>query len=304
MLQIVLEVRVSSKKSNLLSAALGNNQKVFSMEMFQNDTTNILTLKFLLQPCIPRGKKNLRIRSSPTQFKILTAIYQLRKNVLSKKWEKVAPGKAKIAKTARSSRDSVTRFINGTGLAFFKKTTRFKATNLYDLEPWVVKCFQFFEKKGMMKGIIQDFEKWRKTFLLRINKWLLPLLEKGFSLNDILMNKLSTKTRLMSAYPEPLMSAGIKPSGFALKGNRNNTEISVPSICEFDSLSKQLETELRISRSDVNTFVLHYPLSHHKRAATLALKWMANGIKPDSPVRMYQSCLNKTKQVDRRPSLS
>lgn len=226
-----------------------------SQSISSNDHTNVLLIKYLLDPVISRGKKNTRIRYRPTEFKALNAMYQLNKNVIRGDWQKFACGKKKIGKAARKiSTKSVTKFICGEGLIFFKKAKRFKATNIYELHEWVVQVFRFFEKKGMMKGIMDDFDNWRDVFLRRLNNWLLPLLEKGLTLKDVLMNKLCTKPKLKGADPIPLKGAGIKPSGFyeAFQGIINGT-LSVPSF-RLKEIETMFLNGLRKSCEDIGWF--------------------------------------------------
>lgn len=173
---------------------------------------NSLLLLYLIEPVAPRTETSKRIRSKPTQIKILNALYQLNKNTISGKWTAIAPGKNLIAKAAQVSSDSVQSFINSPDfLLFGEKQERFQATNIYKLHPWVVQLFKFFEVKGMMKNIQTDFKSWRSTFAKRMKKWLLPLLEKGVTIKDILAQRLSTKKTLNSTPPPPLKHPPMKP---------------------------------------------------------------------------------------------
>ena len=207
-----------------------------------------------------------------------------------------ACGKKKIGKTARKvGRKSSTKFLCGEGEVFFEKIPRYKATNIYKLHEWVIECFEFFEKKGMMHGIMQDFEKWRKCFLKRLDKWLLPLLEKGLPLRDILMNKLSTRKPLKGADPKPLKGAGIKPSESheAFQGSKSNTESHIP----FSELKEVGDTLVRLSlkEGDIRMLLRCYSLNWLKRACKLMNEWRLRGMEFKSPVRVFQTCLNRTK---------
>lgn len=166
----------------------------------------------------------------------------------------MACGKKRIKNTGHISRKAVTKFITGEGLVFFKKTRRFQATNIYKMHEWVIDVFRFFEKKGMMKGIMEDYDKWREVFLRRLNKWLLPLLEKGNTLKHILMNKICTKPKLKGAYPNPLKGASIKPSGFyeSFQGIINGT-LSVPSF-RIKEIETMFLSSLRKSCEDIGWF--------------------------------------------------
>lgn len=262
-----------------------------------NDHFNVLLIKYLLNPVVSRGIKSQRKRYRPTEFKTLNAMYQLNKNV-GRTWEIFACGKKTIGKTAQKiGRKAITRFICGEGLVFFKKTPRFKTTNIYELEKWVVDVFRFFEKKGMMQGIVQDFHKWRRNFLKRLENWLLPLLEKGHSLKDVLMNKLSTKRPLKGADPNPLKGAGIKPSGCeAFQGSKSNIEFLSPSIQTFIQTQQELYGRFKLREGDIHIFMNCYDLNHHQRAMTMGRVWLSNGLQPENPVRIYQKLLNKTKR--------
>lgn len=264
--------------------------------LLDNDHTKCLLIKNLVHSSMPRNK---RARDRITNIKILYGLYQLNKNKKSGKWKEVAPGKSRIGKTAKVSRKAVTRFINGDGLVFFKKTSRFKTTNIYEMEKWVVEFFEFFERKGMMKGFMNDFDVWKKKFLKRLDKWLLPLLEKKFTLHQILMNKLSTKKELKGAYPPPLKGAGIKPTGsmnpIGIKTKDENADLGLQQSNEVAGI---LSSRLFLSGADIRQFLARNGASIVKKAAEIlcyrieVLKW-----KPRSTVKALQKIINDLKMA-------
>lgn len=265
----------------------------------ENEFTNAFLLTLLLDPKVKTREGQKRIKPSLAHFKVLNAIYQLNKNLSrkNKPWQEVACGKQLIADVARVSRTTVTEFITSSEFYLFcQKKERFKATNIYRLEKWVVRLFRFFELKGMMKGIMTDFKKWKTYFLKRCRNWLFPLLEKGFALHQIVMNKLSTKKPLKVADQKPLKVAGIKPSREheAFHESRSNTEI--PSLADFNQLGDHL-IRFGCKNGDVNFFLKTFSLNHHKKAVMVLDLWRKRGMSIESPAKVYQTCLNRTRRV-------
>lgn len=148
----------------------------------------------------------------------------------------------------------------------------------------------------MLRGIMQDFEKWRKIFLKRLNKWLLPLLEKGHTLKDLLVNKLSTEKPLKGAHHIPLKGAGIKPTeNIKPTGFKTNIVLAAP-VREAQETWQALD-RLHIGEVDARHFMFKNPLGILNRAAHTLAGWMQSGTRINSPVRALQSIIAKQRRA-------
>lgn len=271
------------------------------MNITSNHEFQIQLLESVINPVMALTGCKIRARAAPTKIKALYHLYQLNKNILNGKWlsQKNYQGKTRIAKEAKISKKHFSEFINSPDFNLFGKVThRDGETNIYYLEPWLVEAFQFFERKGMMKDFRENFIKWKDRFLKRLHKWLLPLLRKGHSLKDILMNKLCTKQKLKGDGCQTLKGDGMnlfevpfmKPTGSKSKPE----ELKVPG---FDSYLKVGEKILNfgLQDADILQVMRDYSLNHHKKACNLFELWKKRGIEIHSPVKLYQTCLNRTK---------
>lgn len=270
----------------------------------QNWEINLQLLEIIVSPSIPVSKKCLRKRSAPSKIKSLYHLYQLHKNVRKRQWTAVFQGKTKIAKNAKISKRHFSEFVNSSDFMFFGDVIkRPGTTNQYKIHDWLFEAFEFFEKKGMMKNFRENHDLWKEVFLKRLKHWLLPLVRKGHTLNQILMNKISTKTKLKGVDPKTLKGVGIKYTSSSYKAfheSVSNTEqpsLAIQEMCEVDRL---LKTRFQIREGDVYMLTKSFSLNHHKRAIRLAESWLKSGMKMDIPIRVYQSCLNKTDNREKR----
>jgi hypothetical protein len=162
-----------------------------------------------------------------------------------------------------------------------------------------VDIFHFFEKKGMMKNFRKKFKEWKEVFLKRIRQWLLPLIKKGKTLYEILMNKLSTKKTLKGVELKVLKGVGIKSKESFYKsiyGNRNNTDDPpFPEVQEMHDVGDLLRNRLQIREGDVYMFTKSFSLNHLKRAIMMKIEWLRRGMEVISPAKVLQTCLNRTK---------
>lgn len=267
----------------------------------------IYLIYYLINPQAPRNEKIKRIRCKTSYIQILNALYQMNKNTLGikAKWEEVAPGKKRIADVARTTRKYVTQFINSSEFPLFcEKVIRPGATHIYRLQQWVVDAFKFFEVKGMMKSFIDDFDSWKTTFTKRMQKWLLPLIDKGHSLKEILMNKLSTKSKLKGTPPDPLKGTPIKHpsvgrmgSSYEAPSDDIETKSGLSRILCLKDLDKAAETLLdrfKIKEADVNWIINHLGLKIVKGAIRIRESMM--NFTPKSPIKGFMWCVSKYKQ--------
>lgn len=259
-------------------------------------------LESIIKPLIPLPEKK-RARSAPSKIKVLYHLFQLHKNVANGKWTEIYQGRKKIAQKAKVSLRHFKEFISDPDFKLFgSRKHRGGTTSVYTLHNWVIQFFEFFEKKGMMKDFRTDFNGWKERFVKRLHNWLLPLLRKGHSLTEILMNKLSTKKTLKGTGSNSLKGAKIKPSGssheaFGIKTKDENAELGTQ---ESNLVAGILSNRLHLSGSDIHQFLFKNPLHLVKKAAlTLCyrieiLKWEAR-----SNVRALQDIINEIKKEKR-----
>jgi hypothetical protein len=151
----------------------------------------------------------------------------------------------------------------------------------------------------MMKNYLKKFDWWYNDFSKRMKKWLIPLVQEGLSVRDIyarLMNRFSTEKSLKLHSRKSLKLHTIKPSGihedFVYK---SNTEPALPYVQGLLDLGSHLKGRFSLREGDVNMLMKSFSLNHHKRATNLYELWLKRGISPQSPIRLYQTCLNKTR---------
>lgn len=252
-------------------------------------------LESLIDPHIPTTQKQLRSRSSPTKIKALYHLYQLDKNVKNGKWSSNYQGKTRIAKDAKISKKHFSEFVNSGDFKLFGSIQHRPGTsNIYRLQNWIILFFDFLERKGMMKFFRKNFDLWKRNFMNRFHKWLLPLLNSGYSLNQILMNKVVNKKSLKGDGYDGLKGDAIKPSGsMKPSGSKSNTEFSVPAYQEFVFVGEQM-SRFGLREGDINSLLKRYSLNRLKKASYLMHEWKNTGMEFRSPVRIYQTCLNKT----------
>ena len=261
--------------------------------------SQLTSLELLIRNPIPVSGKCLRARSSPTKIKALYHLYQLNRNVKSGKWTSIHQGKTRMSKGAKISRRHFYEFIKNNLSLFGKSIRRTGTTSEYHLDEWVVKFFEFFEKNGMMKGFREDFSSWREMFLTRLDKWLTPLIQKGLSLEQILMNKLSTGKALKGSGSKGLKGSGIKPSSKSLmkpKGIKTNIEDAELDSKDSIEVNSILRCRLSLSEADVKKFRDYNGLKVLKKSALELCSYIENREwKPRSMVRALQATINKYK---------
>jgi len=259
-------------------------------------------IEALIQPLVPVSGKCLRARSAPTKIKLLYHLFQLHKNLRNHKWTSIYQGQKALSKGAKVGIKHLSEFINSPDFAIFGKVVHRKGTtSQYELNSWVLHFFDFFEKKGMMKNFRENPAEWKRFFLKRFHKWLLPLLQSGNSLTQILMNKLSTKSKLKGGDLNSLKGGTIKPSGSFIKpsGSKSKSECPpLPVIKDLLELDQTLKDRFKLRDGDRNISIKYFTLNHHQRAVRLGESMLRNGINLRSPARFYQSCLNQTKRKD------
>jgi hypothetical protein len=278
----------------------------------QNPENQEINLHLLDALIAPKAGIGWRVRSAPTKIKILYQFYQYTKRATFQNWENICPSKEDIAKHACVSRRHVTDFITSPDAELFidiQRRERLPGTkkyqsNIYRLKPWLIEIFSFYEKTGMMKGFRNDFNAWKKTYHKRFWKWLIPQIQKGLSLKDVvekkrLVNKLSTGLHVKGAADRTLKGAGIKYIHSPIKhsGSRSNTQHPIPAVQGLLDVGEVLRTRFFLNEGDINQLLTTVDLRTHKSACRIGLEWLKKGREVRTPVRLYQKCINLVKEA-------
>lgn len=264
------------------------------MYLLDSEESQTRLIESLIDPRAPCSGRCQRARSSPTKIKILYHLFQLHKNIESGRWKENFQSKTRIAKSAGVGKKHFSEFVNSSDFALFGEVIhRYGTTNIYRLKKWVIDIFYFLEKKGMMKEFRNSFEKWKKTFLERVDKWLIPLLQKGVTFVNILMNKLSTKKPLKGGDLNLLKGVGIKPSVY-IKPKGIKTIVEDDALHPMQCVDVILSERLSFSISDRRQLFLKNAGWVLKKATSQLLYRIDSlGWKPDSNIRALQSIINE-----------
>lgn len=253
--------------------------------------------------------KNKRIRVKKTPFKVLQAIYQITRTNENKGRHSHYPSKELIAHVAGCGRRQVTEVINA---EYFKEfcevyrdydivKKRFKS-NRYVLKQEVYEFFGLFWRSGMMKHYRTNWDWWISDFKKRIYNWLIPLLDKGNSVRDILetvMNKLSTKKGLKGAADKCLKGADINPTGlhkdYVLELNRENPVQSLPVFGELTMIGNQMANRFQIKEADINSIMRAFRPIDLKNGYRIHCKRLESGFKPVNPTAAFIDAIKKGK---------
>jgi hypothetical protein len=258
-----------------------------------------------------KNPKNQRKRLKTTPFKTLQAIFQIIQTNINKKRSEHYPSKDLIADVAGICRKEVTEFITSEEIAIFcdvqrhydTKRKRFES-NRYKLKEWVFQWFRLFWRSGMMKHFRKRYDWWLSDFKKRINKWLVPLVQKGHSIKQIyesVVNNLSTEIRLKGAAAKGLKGAGIKPSGIhEAYGTKTNIEQSTnPLVKEILETVDLLGNRFSLRDGDIRWVTNYLNLNEIRGGITIQDQRLKNGMIPDSPIRAFMSAIKEYKKNKR-----
>lgn len=238
-----------------------------------------------------------RYKKHKSRIKILYSIFLLHKNAKNKKFKSLFPSKNLIADVANVSVRSVGEFINADVFsAFCLKRKNGFTSNEYFLAQWVIDVFLLLQKRGVFKHIQNDFEKFFKCYQLFFDKCIIKMVLDGSKLEDVL-NNLSTKRKRILPGVKPRILPTIKPFRYGIKPSvsKSNSEgLDVPAVKDFYHISQTLVGRFQIKEGDVNLILRRYNLNHHSQACKLMDLYRLRGMKFNSPIRVYQSCLKKT----------
>ena len=258
---------------------------------------NLQLIEAIIQPCIACTGSNQRARSAPTKIKTLYHIYQLHKNIAKGKWTQIFQGKTAIVKGALVGKKHFSEFINSEDFKIFGEVEhRAGTTNIYRLHGWVIECFSFFEKHGMMKNFRSKFSHWKETFLKRLHKWLIPLARKGIGLSMV-MNNLSTKKPLKGDGSNGLKGVGINPSVVPPMNSplERSRETRVPpvreSLKELDTLAENMSKNFSIREGDIHRIINQFSLAEIRGG--LKIRRSMKSFNPISQIAILWTCLKK-----------
>lgn len=142
-----------------------------------------------------------KIRQAPKKMHLLYQFSLLHKNVEKDKWKAIFPSIDTIAAWVGCHNSTVDRFLKSPEISHLidihRNARRIKGrfvTHTYSIKKNILHCIRFLEKKGFFKGMKKDPIKWRAWFNRRLDVWLIPKLEKGMTLDQILCEKKIVKT--------------------------------------------------------------------------------------------------------------
>lgn len=265
--------------------------------------------------CLGDGKANpflsdpKRKRTSFIPLEILYQIYLYQKNVDRGAWNDIHTMKETIARHVGCCRTSVTNFFNSktigvdifVGVARYSKRLNGKfQANRYWLKPGIQQALQFLERKGFFKNMKKDRVKWRKGFDNRLEKWLIPLLEKGLTFSQILkgdMNILSTKNeaKLAAVEARKMAYTTLPPEDSFTTQRYINNPVAAPSfaIPEIAILHSKLKDRLHIPDWQIKNFMLTNPLCMLSAAVDETISWTSGEWQPKRMPALIQKKLNE-----------
>lgn len=285
------------------------------MEKAQRQLETILLIKSLgdgkANPFLDKPKRK---RISFTPLWIVYQIHLYQKNVDRGKWKDIHTMKETIAANAGISRTSVTNFFNSkiigsdlfVGIARYLKRTKGKfQSNRYWLKEGIAEALHFLERKGFFKNFKSDPVKWRKGFEARLESWLIPLLEKGLTLEQIFKGELSIRSQLstakLSVVEPPKLAYTTLPPEESFTTHRhldNPVAIADFEIPEIGILHGKL-IRLDIPKWQIKNFMLHNSLSILSAATDNTIKMTNGGWQPDRMPALLQSNINRYEKRQR-----
>lgn len=269
------------------------------------DTSQQANLLLILSEFINPENERKRIRTIP--FKVLNSIYLFTKNCQIKKYPEVFPSYDLLAKMSYCSRKEVAEFIESNEIEIFCEVKRepFKS-NRYYLKQWVFEWFKLFYRFGMMKNLHSNFKKWLSSFKKRMKNFIMPWIEKGFNISQILielLNKLSTKLNLKGDAVKTLKGDAIKSftgiktyvykTIFEKPPDKPKTDEFDPILTDFKKICSVLRDRFNIGISDINQFIKKNSAFRLNFAINLLEKQYQTGWRANSPIKALQNLLNK-----------
>lgn len=246
-----------------------------SSQYTTSELETILFLRYLATGCpIKTDGTPQKVRQSTKKWGMLYQLYLLHKNVSKGKWNEIFVSIDTLAKWSGCSNSCADRFINSHEISNLidikknpiRKKGRF-TTHTYCLKKNVLGAMIFLERKGFFRGMKGDYKKWRSWFNHRMDVWLIPKLEEGFTFRQILegskiirkdqenINILSTenapKRTAVNFVKEPVRLLGI----LTTQGYKEHDAISL----QFNETLGRLEM-LGFSSRQKENFIRNNPL--------------------------------------------
>lgn len=231
-----------------------------------------------------------------SSLKILYEIFRFIKWGKKQGYEEIYPGIERIAKNALCCQRQVQRFL---------KTELFKTlgecihrsgqSSVYRLNDWVERLFTALERKGVMKNIKENFDKFHKRFKKFMDVCVIGAMELGHGLIEVL-NKLCTKIkRICHPLPKEYVTLAYHSKLDAELPNVMRTKPVESNVLSQDVLSVVglLKNRLNFSEQETRGFVFKNSLGIVKQSAeTLCfriekLRWV-----PRNMARALQKLIN------------
>ncbi len=253
---------------------------------------------------IGKGRKE-----NKSYLKILYQFYRFIRDKRKIKQFEHFPSVQTMADNSKCSVRSVQYFLNS---QFFKlygerifrqKTENRQDSNSYRINERILCIFATLEKKGVMKNIREDFDRFHRRYKKYMDNVIIAALENGLSLQDV-MNKLRTKSdSILHPSPKQYCTLAATLSKLAQSPQQSSEVKTKPEnesviYAEITPVIDLLKDRLNFSDAESIGFIFKNSLSIVKRACmTLCyriekLKW-----RPRDKRKALQKIINDIKQA-------
>lgn len=266
---------------------------------------SVLLLKYLSDGKInPFLESPKRIRRSYSSFECLYQFHLYHKNLESGKWADIYTSKETIADHSGLCRATVTKFITSSESSLLldvRKGIRRKgkhSPNRYSLKPEIRQAMLFLERKGFFKGMKENRQKWRRWFDQRLEKWLIPLLEKGLSFSQILKGESSMlSTAKIAAVKTPKIAATTLRSSPTTHSHLDNPVVPPSFLQPIGYIYGTMRDRLQIPEWQIKSFILNNNLNMLTSCVKEADLQTRGNWKPDRMCAYLQAKINKRKSI-------
>lgn len=234
-------------------------------------------------------------------LKILYQIFRFIKYGRSNGHSSHFPAIQTIADNSGCSERQVQYFLNS---QFFKllgeRIMRRGESTCYRLNEWINRIFFTLERRGVMKNIKDNFDRFHKRFKKFMDNAIISDVEKGTSLQEVL-NKLCTKKQkilhpLTKKYCTLADSLSKLEKSFQQPNQPETKPVEPDKITlEVSVVRGLLEDRLKLSEQQVLGFIFKNSLGLVKKAALKVSSWLIGGYTLDHPAAAVQFEINKLK---------
>jgi hypothetical protein len=257
---------------------------------------------FLIRYCAEPGLGSERKRLKKCFLRVLYQMHLLQKNVERGAWNSVFPAVATIAKWSGLSETAVHEVLRNPGFSIFCEIQdRPGHTNVYRLKRWVFEFFKAFEKVGLMRGFLTDFNAFFKRFCKRCDTWFSKIVESCQSINE-LMNKLSTKPKLKVQGSESLKTHPTTRPGTFTTPRRvleEDRKTPMPIVKEVSNLVESLRDRFKLQEREIHKTMNDFPLNEIKAGSRVVDSWMKRGMKVVSPIKVLMKAISNVREAKR-----